>query len=367
MANDINYNDPKLQQVETQRTDALNDIDETFGGMIGDSDKYYDDLIKGSEDWKNQQIEQQNKQHALTLEQINQQKEQAKKDYTKEQSGAYVDWQKQSGKYGANAEAMADQGMTGTGYSESSQVSMYNAYQNRVATAREAYKRAVLNYDNSINEAMLQNSSILAQIAHDAFVEQTQLALDGLQYKNTLVQNKFNNELAVKQFYSGEYQNVLDQLNRDREYEEGVRQFNEEIARLKAKDANEYELQIKQLEEEKRQFNALHSSSGSGGGTINKYSGGSSYKGGSKGGSTSISRGDSQTTAVNKDDTSSKKSGNSVDMKSVLALGYGPISASRAYELVKQGLAETYTKNGKTYFRRTPYANKQRSLFPELR
>ena len=110
---------------------------------------------------------------------------------------------------------MAMQGMTNTGYSESSQVRMYNAYQNRVATAREAYGRAVLNYDNAIKEATLQNNSILAQIAYEAFVEQTQLALDGLQYKNSIIQNKFDNEMTIKSFYSDEYQKVLDQLNED--------------------------------------------------------------------------------------------------------------------------------------------------------
>ena len=50
-------------------------------------------------------------------------------------------------------------------------------------------------------------------------------------------------------------------------------------------------------------------------------------------------------------------------MNSVLSLGYGPISASRAYELVKQGLAETYVKNGKTYFRKSSKAFKLGQLF----
>lgn len=214
MANDV-YNDPRIQQVENAEKNALNENAAHFNSMIADADNLYDSLIQGSEEWKDKQTEIQNEQHALTLEQINQQREQAEKDYTKEQSGAYVDWQKQSGKYGANAEAMAMQGMTNTGYSESSQVSMYNAYQNRVATAREAYGRAVLNYDNAIKEATLQNNSVLAQIAYEAFIEQTQLALDGLQYKNSIIQNKFDNEMTIKSFYSDEYQKVLDQLKED--------------------------------------------------------------------------------------------------------------------------------------------------------
>ncbi len=45
--------------------------------------------------------------------------------------------------------------------------------------------------------------------------------------------------------------------------------------------------------------------------------------------------------------------GGEVDMQSLSALGYGPISPERAYELMQQGLIETYTVNGKTYFRKT--------------
>ena len=214
---DINYNDEQLKAVESAQSAALNEIDKTYGGMISDSEAKYDKLIQESEAWKDEQTRLQQEQTDFAIERIEQQKEQAEKDYTKEQSGAYVDWQKQSNQYGANAEAMAAQGLAGTGFSESSQVSMYNAYQNRVATAREAYSRAVLNYDNSIKEAMLQNSSILAEIAHQAFVEQTQLALESLQYKNQLLDTMFSKQMDTKKFYASEYQTVLDQLENEQD------------------------------------------------------------------------------------------------------------------------------------------------------
>ena len=134
------------------------------------TDQYYQEQINASKEWADKQSQLQQEQTDFAIEKIEQQKEQAKQDYTKEQSGAYVDWQKQSGayvdwqkqsnQYGANAEAMASQGMAGTGYSESSQVSMYNTYQNRVTTAKEAYSRAILNYNNAITEARLQNNSL---------------------------------------------------------------------------------------------------------------------------------------------------------------------------------------------------------------
>ena len=168
MANnyDVNYDDERFTQVETDKNAALSELENTYAGMIGESDKYYQAQIDASKQWADTQSQLQQEQTDFNIEQIEQQKAQANKDYTKEQSGAYVDWQKQSNQYGLNAEQMASAGMTNTGFSESSQVSMYNTYQNRVATARESYNTAVLNYNNAIKDARIQNNAALAQIAY---------------------------------------------------------------------------------------------------------------------------------------------------------------------------------------------------------
>lgn len=207
------YDKSNLTQVETERNNALSDLEKTYSGMISHTDQYYDKQIQESKDWADKQTELQNQQLALTEQKVEQQRAQAQKDYTKEQSGAYVDWQKQSNQYGANAEKMAAQGLSGTGYSESSQVRMYNAYQNRIATAREAFVQANLNYDNAIAEARLQNSTALAEIAHNAYQQQLELALQGFQYKNALISEQTDKKLQTKQYYSSEYQRVLDQIN----------------------------------------------------------------------------------------------------------------------------------------------------------
>ncbi len=308
MANnyEINYEDEKFLQVEADKEQALTDIEETYGGMISESDKYYQDQINASKEWADKQTQLQQENTDFAIEKIEQQKEQAQKDYTREQSGAYVDWQKQSNQYGANAEQMAMQGMSGTGYSESSQVSMYNQYQNRVSTAREVFNKAVLNYDNSIKEAVLQNSSALAEISYQALQQQLELSLQGFQYKNALITEQLNMKQQADDRYYNRYQDVLEQMNQEnamaeqirqynenmvlqqqqlqeeirqynqtyalqekqfqeeinqfkqtyelqtKEYEEGIRQFNEEIARLKKKDAEENALEIKKLEQQKK-------------------------------------------------------------------------------------------------------------------
>ena len=347
----VNYNDERFTDVERDREEALTENEQLYGGMVAESDKYYQDQQEAAQEWADKQTEIQNEQTDFAIEQIEQQKEQAEKDYIKEQSGAYVDWQKQSGAYGANAEAMAAQGMTGTGYSESSQVSMYNTYQNRVATAREAFSRAVLNYDNAIKEARLQNNAALAEIAYQALQTQLQLALESFQYKNSLLIQQANMRLEIDNMYYSRYQDVLDQINQENALAEEMRQFNASLA------------------EEQRQFNATlawQKAQAAGGG-----GGGGSSSGGkritkSSGGSGTSTKSNKQ--AVNIADKEKGSNGGTSkqpepNLRSVLDLGYGPISPARLNELVKSGVIIEYEKNGQLYYKKSPYANKQSMLF----
>lgn len=286
----INYDDEKFSQVESEKQAALNDVNNTYNNMINQSDKFYEDQKNAIKDYADTQSQIQQENTNFTIETINQQKEQANKDYTKEQKGAYVDWQKQSNQYGANAEQMAASGLTNTGYSESSQVSMYNQYQGRVATARETFNKAILNYDNSIKEAQLQNNSKLAEIAFNALQAQLELSLEGFQYKNSLLSEQIQMQQQTDDRYYSRWQDVLNQMNTEnqfaesvrqyeqnyklqqqqfaeekrqfelsynqqvKEFNESIRQFNEEIARLKKKDEQEYKFEIQRLELQKQQL-----------------------------------------------------------------------------------------------------------------
>lgn len=245
----VNYDDERLTTVNEEEKAALKENDQTYGDMINSSDKYYQEQINASKDWADTQSRLQQEQTNFAIEQIEQQKEQAHKDYIKEQSGAYADWQKQSSAHGVNAEKMAASGMTGTGYSESAQVSMYNAYQNRVATARESYNQASLNYDNAMEEARRQNSSILAEIAYNTLRQQLEYATQGFQYKNQLILDQADRKLQLKQFYSGEYQKVLDQINTENALAEEQRQYEKNLELQKA----QLQLQRDEFEYEKEQ------------------------------------------------------------------------------------------------------------------
>jgi hypothetical protein len=310
---DINYEDQRFKEVESQQSAAISENEKLYSGMIDNSDKFYKAQVDASKKWADTQSKLQQEQTDFAIEKIEQQKAQAKKDYTREQSGAYVDWQKESNKYGAVAEKIASHGMAKTGYSESSQVNLYNTYQNRVASARETFANIMMNFDNGIKDARLQNNAALAEIRFKALQQQLELNLQGFQYKNQLLLEKANQKLNIKNTYYARYQDVLKQMNTENALAEQIRQFNASLA------------------EEQRQFDLLHS--GGGGGRTyrrTKKSGGDDDK-------------NEQQLRITKGSGGSDDV--AIDTKSVMALGYGPISGSNLANKVKSGEVNV-TKNG---------------------
>lgn len=399
MATNVNYEDERFGQVDSDIDESIAELEQTYGDMSGKVDEYYQEQIDATKKWEEEQKRLQQEQTDFTIEQIEQQKHKTKEDYLKEQSGAFADWKKQSNQYGVNAEQQAGMGMAGTGFSESSQVGMYNTYQNRVATARESYNQAVLNYNNAIKDARLQNNSVLAEIAFEALQQQLQLSLEGFQYKNQLILEYTNKKIEMDRDRWNRYQDVLNQINTEKAFEEdkrqfdlsyeqqqkafeesirqfnqnyelnlkqfheSIRQFDEEIARLKAKDAQEYQLEIQQLElqkkqmeeaqrqweaemalrqaqleeekrqydlslaEQKRQYNASKANTGKTGsnGAVKSY-----YD------------------PSNSGQVDKKTPTNNMD--SIIALGYGPISAAKLAQLVSSGQVVRTLKNGQYYY-----------------
>lgn len=224
---DINYEDERFQQVEEQKNAALAENEKLYNDAISSADQHYQAQIQASKEWADKQSQLQQEKTDFEVDKIEQQKQQAEKDYQKEQSGAYVDWQKQSNKYGVNAEKMAASGLENSGYSESSEVAMYNAYQNRVATARASYQQAVLNFDNAMREARLQNNSIQAEIAFNALQTQLELTIQGLQYRNQLLLDMANKKLAIDEMFYGRRQDVLAQLNQENALAWQLKQYND--------------------------------------------------------------------------------------------------------------------------------------------
>ncbi len=357
--------DPNDSRLTGIKDDAAKDdaaIVDMYDGQIAGVDTYTKDQIDAVKGWEDTQTKIQNENTEFAIDKINQDKENTRKDYIKEQSGAYVDWQKQSSKHGVNAEAMAARGMGVTGYSESSQVSMYNTYQNRVATAREAYSRAVQNYDNAITEARLANNSALAKIAYESLQKQLEISLAGFQYKNTLIQQKAAERRESKQTYMSLYNTMYGNIHNENVLNENARQHDESLAETKRHNEaqegfSERSVAVSEgqlaLEETKYQDSKEEEPTEpteppkiiktSGTGAPKKVKG----------------IGSGKSTILQDKKESPKSLGNKVgskapkvDTKSILNLGYGPISPNKLNTLIQQGRVKEYVKDGKLQYKK---------------
>jgi hypothetical protein len=262
----VNYNDPRFQQVNNEKQQALNEVDSTYNNMINTTDKLYQDQINASKDWADKESALQQQKTDFALDKINQEKEWAKQDYLKEQKASYVDYQKQTDPYGNNAEQMASLGLTGTGYAESSKVAMYTAYQNRVATARESFNRAITSYDLAYKDAQLQNNSALLEIAKNALQTQLQLSLEGFQYKNQLLQQQLQTKHQTEDRYYNRWQNVLNQINTEQDLAERQRQFNQQMA-----------IQQREIALQEQAYSVAKQNASAGGGSSKVKQGGAGY------------------------------------------------------------------------------------------
>ena len=178
----------EVAAMEEEKDAALDKVDEKYGTLISQSDKFYNDQIDAAQKYADEQKRIQQEQTDFAIGQIQQQKEQLGKDYAEEQSAAYVDFKKQTDPHGVNAERIAAGGMWGSGYSESAQTAMYNEYQRRVATAKASYDQALVNYNNAMAQAQLQNSSVLAEIAYKTFTQELELTMQAFTSRNALLE-----------------------------------------------------------------------------------------------------------------------------------------------------------------------------------
>lgn len=256
----VNPNDEKLLDVKADGQAALDELNAAYDSAITNNTTTQTELLNKIDANTAEQKAAQQAQSDLAIQKIEQNKEWAKSDYQKEQKGAYVDWQKQSDPYGVNAEQMAANGLTNSGYAESSQVAMYTAYQNRIATAREAYTRAVVSYDTAIAEAKATNSVALAEIASKALEQSLNIAVQFAMQNNSLLVEKAKQAATIKQNTLTNYMTVYGQLQDEAQHNESM--------------AWEREKFNASLAEEQRQFNIANNLTEDGkpieGGTIGK-------------------------------------------------------------------------------------------------
>lgn len=238
----VNYDDDRFQQVENEKQEQLNQYNQTYDNLMAEREDFTNQQQGLVDQWQQTQNENLDKQFQFQQDLINQQKTETEKAYEKEAKSAYTDYQKEIDRYGVSREQQVANGLNNSGYSESSNVSMYNTYQNRLTTAKDNMDKAYLEFDNAIREAQLTNDVTKAENALTALQQKLQISLEGFNYKDTATQNKLNWQQQINSDYYNHYQNVLDQINYENEQAEAIRQYNEQMA-----------LQREQLEYQKEQ------------------------------------------------------------------------------------------------------------------
>lgn len=208
----VTLNEQDLKDLKNENEVVKSEIDNTYNTAINDYMAKNNELIDSSKKWVEEQKRAQEESYGLQQKELENQAAQTEKDYIKEQSAAYKDYQKQSNQYGVEAERQASIGLRNSGYSESSQVSMYTAWQNRVAVARAAMVSADTQFKLAIAQAKAQNDVALAEIAYKGYQEQLSLAIDAMNYKNSLLIQKTSEKRAVDSEYYNRWLDLYQML-----------------------------------------------------------------------------------------------------------------------------------------------------------
>ena len=262
----------KLAANETEKTNLLNDYNKNYNQQLSDYNNLLEQQQKNIDTAAQTQKETQQKQTDYNIGLINQNKQEAQKKTDSELGNAYIDYQKGLNQFGGTYETLASQGLAGTGFGKNSEIAMNITYQNRVGTAKAALQKANTDYDNQIQQALLNNDAALAEIALKQMQDSYQIALQGFEYKNTL----YNNKLAYEKDINNTYFNRNQALNENiRYYEEQISQ-NNRYKQEEEEAERQYQLQLQKMQQEYAQwqaeFNAAYSGGGYGGGDYYNYS-----------------------------------------------------------------------------------------------
>ena len=226
----VNYNDDRFNKVEQEKQSELDKYNQKYDQLINERNDFTNQQQQLVNQWQQTQDKIANDNLNFQKELYEQQKQKAEEEYQKEAKASYIDYQKEVDKYGVSRENVVSNGLSNSGYSESSKVDMYNTYQNRVASARSSLNDAKLEFDNAIKEATLTNNAQLAENALTALQQKLQIALEGFNYKTEQENNRLNWNYTINDTYYNRYQDVEDQINYENQQAEAIRQWNEQMA-----------------------------------------------------------------------------------------------------------------------------------------
>lgn len=229
--------DERLLNIQKEQQNALTNSNNMYQGILDENKALYDqqkDYLNKQEQIMNNNLD---KQLANQTQKIEKQKEVAKQAFETESKKALNDYTSFTNPYGYQAEAMANQGLSQSGVSETAKLGGFNAYQNRLASANKVMQDAFTSYDMAINDAILNNDVTKAENALNKLNQSLAYMESYYSNKATITQNQFNTQQDISNNYFNRYQTEYQNIQNEQAQAEAIRQFN------------------KQLEEEQRQYN----------------------------------------------------------------------------------------------------------------
>ena len=238
----LNNAQSQMAGLDAEKQQLINDYTANYNNQLAEYENLQNQQKEYIDTWKDTQTKTQQAQTDYNIGLINQNKEEAQKQTDAELGSAYVEYQRGMNRFGGNAEAMASNGLAGTGFSQNAEIAMNITYQNRVSTAKSALVKANTEYSNQIEQALLNNDAALAEIALQHLQQSYQLALQGFEYKNNL----YNNKLTYEQNISDTY------FNRKQSLQDDINYYNSQLADINAKQIaqDQWEREFKQQQEE---------------------------------------------------------------------------------------------------------------------
>jgi len=215
----INDANQRMNEQVQERDKLLADYNTQYQNQLNEYQVLQDQQQANIDNWAETQREQQQKQTDYEIGLINQNKAEAEKQTKTEQANAYIDYQKGLNEFGGSSEQLASQGLQGTGFAKNQDIAMNITYQNRVASANTALQKANTDYNNQIQQALLSNDANLAALAYQEMQQQYQLALQGFEYRTSMLNQKLDYETSTRNTY---YNRINDYLNKIETYKNNI-------------------------------------------------------------------------------------------------------------------------------------------------
>ena len=261
--------DERLKDIETQKQNALNENNDVYNSILRDNENLYNMNRDYVTQFQNTQDEILQKQLENNLKKIDQQKKEAQNNFEEESLKAKNSYEGFINPYNAQNERLASSGLNNSGLAETTKLGAYTTYQNRVSNANKVLQSAFTQYNLAMDDARLNNDVQKAQNALKALEMNIDFANSFYNNKANYTINQLNANRDTDKDYYSRYQDIINQINYEKEQAEKIRQYNEQFAYQKDRDKvtdsqwqKEYELSKKKLSS-----SSGGSSSGNSGGT----------------------------------------------------------------------------------------------------